>query len=112
MPLIRLTKTLTIAVAHELDLPYESPCNNLHGHNLAITVVCEGDPEELHHGMLIDFTEISQIVKHYDHRNLNDLLVPEQRTSEMLAKILCERIPHCVSVEVKESEGNSACYIR
>ena len=34
----KITKKMVVAGAHKLCLPYESACQNLHGHNWVITV--------------------------------------------------------------------------
>ena len=59
-----LEKTMTISSAHIL-INNSSPCGRIHGHNWVITVGIEGEP--LKNGMLINFTEIKEIVNRYDH---------------------------------------------
>jgi 6-pyruvoyltetrahydropterin/6-carboxytetrahydropterin synthase len=44
-----------------------------------------------------------------DHKNLNDVL-PCNPTAENIARWICEQVPHCVKVEVCESEGNRVIY--
>ncbi len=57
----RITKRLEVAGAHRLNLPYESKCQNIHGHNWIIHVTCEIEEKQLApHGMVIDFTEIKK----------------------------------------------------
>jgi len=101
-------KTMEIAVAHRLDLPYQSKCTNVHGHNLKVTVVCRVKDGGLENGMVVDFSKIKEVVNQYDHSNLNRFL--EQPTAENLAKLILEQIPHCTRVEVEETEGNKAIY--
>ena len=51
-----IQKTLTISAAHNLNLSYESKCEQLHGHNWVITVYCKA--KELNQdGMVTDFTQ-------------------------------------------------------
>jgi 6-pyruvoyltetrahydropterin/6-carboxytetrahydropterin synthase len=102
-------KKIEISASHSLDLPYESKCKNLHGHNWIITVYCKS--KELNeNGMVIDFADIKKTVKDkLDHKNLNEVL-PFSTTAENLAKWICDQIPSCFKVEVKESENNTACY--
>ena len=60
--------------------------------------------------MVVDFTHIKQAVeKQLDHNNLNDVL-PFNPTAENIAFWVCNQVPHCFKVEVKESEGNTAIY--
>lgn len=102
-------KRLEISAAHRLELPYESKCTRLHGHNWIITVYCrskELNPE----GMVADFSQIKQVVKdRLDHRVLNEVL-PFNPTAENIARWVCMQVPHCFKVEVQESEGNIAVY--
>ena len=35
-----VSKRMEIAGAHHLELPYDSKCENLHGHNWIVTVYC------------------------------------------------------------------------
>ena len=61
-------------------------------------------------GMVVDFTHIKEVVKgQLDHKNLNDVL-PCNPTAENIARWICEQVPHCVKVEVCESEGNRVIY--
>ena len=110
----RVTKRMEISGAHRLNLPYDSKCENLHGHNWIIDVVCACEDYELESGMVVDFTHIKKAVQdRFDHKYLNDLepfksgLNP---TAENMAKYICDTVPHCVYVSVQESEGNVAEY--
>jgi len=84
----------------------------MHGHNYIITVVCEA-AELNSQGMVVDFAHISDVVKVYDHTNLNAApeLLPLP-TAEVLAEEIASRIPHCVSVCVRETSGSEACYVK
>lgn len=104
-----VTKRLEVSGAHFLNLPYESKCKKLHGHNWIIVVTCRrAELDEC--GMVVDFVKIKDIVNHLDHANINDVLGEVNPTAENIARWLCERIPYCVRVEVQESEGNIAVY--
>jgi 6-pyruvoyltetrahydropterin/6-carboxytetrahydropterin synthase len=104
-----LKKKLTISSAHRLDLPYFSKCGNVHGHNWTIIVHCMSDKLN-EAGMIIDFSEIKKQVEKLDHALLNDFI--PQPTAENMAKYLCENIPCCTMVEIEETEGNSATYVK
>ena len=82
-----IKKRMEIAGAHQLNLPYESKCANLHGHNWIVNVYCKSK-ELTDYGMVIDFNP----------------------TAENMAKWICDNVPHCYKVEVQESEGNTATY--
>jgi len=105
-----LKKTFEISAAHFLNLPYESKCTKLHGHNWIITVFLRS--EHLNEcGMIMDFTDIKQKISNkLDHKILNNIL-PFNPTAENMAKYICDTLaPHCYKVEVQESENNIASY--
>ncbi len=75
MNTIRLTKEFDFEMAHVL-WNYDGPCKNIHGHSykLFITVIGKSIENESNpkFGMLIDFSELKQIVnntiiKRFDH---------------------------------------------
>lgn len=102
-------KRMEIAGAHQLKLPYESKCANLHGHNWIVTVYCKSR-ELTDYGMVIDFKHIKYMVQDkLDHKYLNDV-VEFNPTAENMAKWICDNVPNCYKVEVQESEGNTATY--
>lgn len=109
-----LKKTLNIAMAHKLDLDYDSPCKNLHGHNLKVTIYCKS-PNVNSNGMIIDFKEIKNIVHgSFDHRYLNELsyFYDNYPTAENIAFWICNNIPNCYKVTVEESPNNEVTYER
>lgn len=102
-------KRMEISASHSLKLSYPSKCEKLHGHNWIITVYCRSKELD-ENGMVVDFTHIKQAVeKQLDHNNPNDIL-PFNPTAENIACWICNQVPHCFKVEVKESEGNTAIY--
>lgn len=104
-----LKKTLTISASHSLNLTYQSPCQNIHGHNWKITIYCKS--EKLNEsGMIIDFSEIKKIVNKLDHLNINEIL--KQPTAELMAEYFCNNIPFCYKVDIEETEGSVATYVR
>ena len=104
-----ITKRMEIAGAHRLNLPYESKCANLHGHNWIITIHCKSD-KLTDYGMVVDFTHVKRMIHdRLDHQCLNDIL-DFNPTAENMAKWICDQIPTCWKVDVQESEGNVATY--
>jgi len=106
----KIKKTFEVAIAHKLNLSYDSPCQGLHGHNLLITVYCASDKlnEE---GMVLDFTKIKKVVHDaLDHKYLNGILYFNP-TAENIAYWIYTQIENCYRVDVQESTGNVATYI-
>lgn len=110
---MKIKKRLTIDSAHRLTLPYESKCNNLHGHTWHIAVTVYGEEDD--NGMLIDFSAIKAYFSKYDHVLLNDV-VEGPTTAENLARTWAKGVkglqPNIrgVKVEVAETEDNVASY--
>lgn len=100
---------MEISASHKLNLSYESKCQNLHGHNWHIRVFCKSETLNKD-GMVEDFTHIKKAIHDkLDHQNLNEVL-GFNPTAENIAKWICEQIPTCYKVSVKESDGNIATY--
>lgn len=113
-----VSKRMEIAGCHHLNLPYESKCSNLHGHNWIVTVYCKSD-KLTNYGMIVDFAKIKSNIHGYlDHGNLNNLLPTINPTAENIAKWICDKVTdlcevgECYKVTVQESEGNVATYER
>jgi 6-pyruvoyltetrahydropterin/6-carboxytetrahydropterin synthase len=64
--LIRVTKEFSFEMAHAL-WNYDGPCRNVHGHSYRLFVTLSGIPvddlQNPRNGMVIDFTELKDIVK-------------------------------------------------
>lgn len=63
--LIRITKEFSFEMAHAL-WNYDGPCRNVHGHSYKLFVTLSGipsdDPQDPKNGMVIDFTDLKEIV--------------------------------------------------
>jgi 6-pyruvoyltetrahydropterin/6-carboxytetrahydropterin synthase len=63
---IRITKEFSFEMAHAL-WNYDGPCRNVHGHSYKLSVTLAGvpvnDPQNPKNGMVIDFTDLKNIVK-------------------------------------------------
>ena len=98
---------MEIAGCHRLQLPYESKCSQLHGHNWTITVFLAS--KELNkEGMVADFKYVKKKIHGYlDHGNFNELL-PFNPTAENIAAWVVNELPMCYKAVVEESHGNTA----
>lgn len=112
-----LTKEFSFEAAHLLP-NHEGKCRRLHGHSFKMRVevrrsnLVTGGPKD---GMVIDYGDISQVVKplleeFLDHRYLNEFI--PNPTSENLAQwifeILKPSLPDLFAVEIDET-CTSAC---
>lgn len=112
--------------AHQLNLSYQSKCENLHGHSYkcAITIT-SGDNELNQDGMIVDFVEFKKIIKEkiedrLDHKYLNDIFGKTNSTAEYMSKWIAEQIDeglkekginaYCSKVELNETAKNMAIY--
>jgi 6-pyruvoyltetrahydropterin/6-carboxytetrahydropterin synthase len=73
--IIRVTREFSFEMAHVLR-NYDGPCRNVHGHSYRLFVTLSGvpvnDPDNPKNGMVIDFTELKnlvlgKIVNQFDH---------------------------------------------
>lgn len=115
----KVTKKMVVAGAHKLCLPYESACQNLHGHNWVITVTLSSN-KLTEYGMVMDFKHIkNKIEKQLDHKNLNEVF-NFNPTAENIAKWISDELTGefdgiyvvCERVQVEESPNNTAVYER
>jgi len=88
-----------------------------HGHTYTCEVRLKGDT--LNHGMVVNFTEIKEIVKRvvldeFDHHFINELMPGQITTAENVAKLFYERIkarlPQLYAIRIWETPNNWAEY--
>lgn len=112
--------------AHQLNLSYESKCENLHGHSYKCAVTITNDNDELNQdGMIVDFVEFKKIIKEkiedrLDHKYLNDIFGKTNSTAEYMSKWIAEQIDEGIKekninarvskVELNETAKNMAIY--
>ena len=112
--------------AHQLNLSYESKCENLHGHSYKCAVTISGGNDELNQdGMIVDFVEFKKIIKEkiedrLDHKYLNDIFGKTNSTAEYMSKWIAEEIneglkekkieAYVSKVELNETAKNMAIY--
>ncbi len=92
--------------AHQLALPYDSPCNRRHGHRYTVEIIASAS--ELEHGMVVDFNVLRAVVDEFDHTDLNER--PEfnvtnlATTAENIAIVLAQKLQHAVGDRVTIDE--------
>ena len=88
---IRISKLFTLEMGHAL-LGHDGQCRNIHGHSYKLYVVLRGEPLDSpghpKDGMLMDFTDLKELVRekildHFDHA-----LVLNQSTGFEVQKVL------------------------
>jgi 6-pyruvoyltetrahydropterin/6-carboxytetrahydropterin synthase len=93
-PLIRVTREFGFEMAHVL-YNYDGPCRNVHGHSYRLFVTVAGipvnDPANPKNGMVIDFTDLKnivfgEVVNIFDHSVVISSDFDKQKT-EMMSKI-------------------------
>lgn len=138
---IRITKKFDFETGHALH-GYDGKCRNVHGHSYKLYVTVIGSPiEDVSHvknGMVIDFTDLKNIVKSeiedvFDHasvfnkntphvelakelsdRGHNVILVDYQPTSEMMlidfAEKIKNRLPKGIELHSLKLEETSSSF--
>jgi len=106
------TIEVSLEAAHQLHLPYHSPCNRKHGHSYRIRVVIAATGLDAN-GMIVDFTKVKVVIRQYDHQDLNESFTPT--TVEKFGEILLDSLqtlvqrenPHATVTEIAISETGS-----
>ncbi len=114
MPKIRVTKRFHFEMAHTL-YEYDGLCRNIHGHSYILEVTLTGEPRnEPSHpkdGMVMDFSQIKELVKthivnRFDHALMVNKLVPEK-----LKDILKQTTDRFIVVDFQPTSENMVVYI-
>jgi 6-pyruvoyltetrahydropterin/6-carboxytetrahydropterin synthase len=114
MAWVRVTKRFHFEMAHTL-YGYDGLCHNIHGHSYNLEVTVSGEPiNQPGHpkdGMIIDFSELKEIVKtniteRFDHALMVNRLVPRDQL-ELLEKTTSRLI----IVGFQPTSENIATYI-
>jgi 6-pyruvoyl tetrahydropterin synthase/QueD family protein len=103
---ISITYSCHFDAAHQLSVPYDSPCNRRHGHRYSVDITASA--QALAHGMVVDFNTLRGVVDAFDHCDLNER--PEfasgqqQTTAENIAIVLAEKLQRAVGAGVSIDE--------
>lgn len=95
--MFRIEKTIEVSSMHNLNLDYESPCSNPHGHNYKIKVGLRGSRVN-RNGMLLDFSHIKKLVNEFDHHNLNEIM-EENPTAENMCMYLVNKLNNRLALQ-------------
>jgi 7-cyano-7-deazaguanine synthase len=137
-----ITKKFKFECSHRLNVDYNTPCLNLHGHSYTVKLTI-GTTSLNKNDMVIDFSHLKRfknfIEENLDHSTLvyikdekllkfitenkmKGYILDHITTSENIARLLCEKfelIYHnkikdilYINVEIAETEGNSASYLK
>lgn len=104
--MISVSLTCHFDAAHQLALPYDSPCNRRHGHRYTVEITASS--QKLEHGMVVDFNTLREVVDEFDHCDLNER--PEfsvtglATTAENIAFVLAQKLEHTVGPRVAIDE--------
>ena len=141
MSSIRITKQFSFETGHAL-YGYDGKCRNVHGHSYRLSVTVIGTPIDdsthVKYGMVIDFSDLKNIVKEeivdvFDHatvfnkntphvelaselqkRDHNVLLVDYQPTSEMMvldfAQKIKSRLPDSIQLHALKLQETATSY--
>ncbi len=89
--MIRVTKEFRFEMAHAL-LGYDGPCRNIHGHSYRMLVTLKGqtikDPLSPKIGMVMDFSELKQMVNREIISTFDHALVLHRDTASALVDAL------------------------
>ena len=112
--------------AHQLNLSYESKCENLHGHSYKCAITITSKDGKLNQdGMIVDFVEFKKIIKEkiedrLDHKYLNDIFGEQNSTAEYMSEWIANEInlgllqrdinAYVSKVELNETAKNMAIY--
>ena len=104
--MISISYSCHFDAAHQLDLPYESPCNQPHGHRYGVEIVASA--ARLEHGMVVDYNLLEKVIARFDHCDLNRR--PEFKksglptTAENIAAVLAKTLQAAVGKRVSIDE--------
>ena len=87
----RISKDFTFSASHVLmGLREGHPCGRMHGHNIVVRVVLEGEWLD-EHGFLLDYGDLRPLGEWldstFDHRHLNDVVDFQPSAEQMAAHI-------------------------
>ncbi len=114
MPKIRVTKRFHFEMAHTL-YEYDGLCRNIHGHsyNLEVTLIGEprNEPNHPKDGMVLDFSELKQLVKSKIVDRFDHALMVNSLVSDTQIELLGKTTDRVIVVDFQPTSENIVAYI-
>lgn len=114
MPKIRVTKRFHFEMAHTL-YEYDGLCRNIHGHsyNLEVTLIGEprNEPNHPKDGMVLDFSELKQLVKSKIVDRFDHALMVNSLVSDTQIALLGKTTDRVIVVDFQPTSENIVAYI-
>ncbi len=109
-----LRKSFVLEMSHQLQLPYDSQCNRLHGHSYQVMVEAGGKMLNSN-GMVCDFADLGYAKILLDHQHLNDFVTPStaEKLAQYIYQITAEKLDDTsvwLRVFVKETGNTEVLY--
>ena len=109
------TKTFTFDAAHRLA-DHPGLCKNLHGHTYKLEVTAEAATEGVHSDMVIDFGELSKLVKEnivslFDHATIINACNTRDTAETELHQYLIKHCMRYILLPYKPTAENMAKFI-
>ena len=99
---MKVCKIFEWDAAHQLKLPYDSPCLNKHGHRYKVELEIEGQVDN--NGLVVDFKMLKENINDdvsFDHKDINMLYGFDDMninpTAENIVRWLKPHIDHCLT---------------
>ena len=109
MSIIRVTREFTFEMAHVLK-GYDGPCRNVHGHSYRLFVTLTGipldDDKSPKNGMVIDFTDLNDIVLHKIIDQFDHSVVLSSEFADEKKKIMADAFGNAVIVDYQPTCEN------
>jgi 6-pyruvoyltetrahydropterin/6-carboxytetrahydropterin synthase len=109
MAKIRVTKEFSFEMAHSL-WNYDGPCRNVHGHSYRLFVTLTGTPvtdiDNPKNGMVIDFTDLSKIIKKEIVDVFDHAVVVNKRVDKEKLKLLEQMFSNTLIVDYQPTCEN------
>lgn len=109
MSIIRVTREFSFEMAHVLK-GYDGPCRNVHGHSYRLFVTITGKPvndnTSPRNGMVLDFTDLKEIVVHTIIERFDHSVVISSDFAAEKEKIMADAFGNAVIVDYQPTCEN------